>query len=149
MLLSGCDFVRRSLGMPTSDELDAKKTEILKTEAQKKAKADSVAKALKMAQDSASMKKSDPSKDYLYYIVVGVFEEKKNAERVYEQISGLVEAPIMKAWAGMTMVAAGGADTMSEATVILEKIRPTVPDAWVYKNIRRPVEEVEEVIFTL
>lgn len=137
LLLSGCDFVRSRLGMPTADELEAKKAAILREEAARKAEADSAAKALKMAQDSASVKKADPDRIYGYYVVVGVFEEKKNAERISRQISDVAATPIIRAWGGMTMVAAGGADTLPEATEILEKVRPAVPDAWIYKSPRR------------
>ncbi len=137
LLLCGCDFARSRLGMPTSAELEAKKAAILSEEAARKAEADSAAKALKMLQDSASVKKADPDRNYAYYVVVGVFEEKKNAERISRQISDVTGTPILRAWGGMTMVAAGGADTLPEATEILEKTRPSVPDAWIYKSPRR------------
>ena len=115
-MLVGCDFFRKVAGRPTSEDIEAKRVEIARVEAQKareKAVQDSIAAAQEQARIAAEMAVKD-SVDALaslkdkgcmmhnlaslkglssgdlqhrYYLVVGSFKDASNADRFIKKVS--------------------------------------------------------------
>lgn len=139
LILGGCDWVRGTLGMPTSNEIKAKQELIAQKEAKEKAQKDSIAKAeaaFKAVQDSLSRlpqerKLKDIENKYL--IVVGTYLRKSNAERCTAKYANLMDKPFMvKRWDDFIMVVVGQGATWEEANGKLATIKDQCPEAWVY-----------------
>ena len=102
-VLEGCDALRRLTGRPTSAEIARMRAEHQREEEERAARLDSLEKAQKAAQDSlAALEKQlseiqaqgtilNPAKmgglfttklDYRYYVVVGAFRVRSNAENL-------------------------------------------------------------------
>lgn len=134
LTLSGCDWVRGQLGMPTSKELQSKKARILAEDSIRRAKADSIAAALRLAADTAVVETPAVNLEYRYYVIVGAFEKQYNVDNMKKKFTDILNSPILVPGRdGLTMVAAAGFNTWSEAYAALGDVRPVVPEAWIYK----------------
>lgn len=139
LLLSGCDWVRGTLGMPTSDQIKEKQELIAKHQAIEKAKKDSVAKVeaqMKAVQDSlANLPQERKLKDInnKYLIVVGTYLMKKNVDNCISKYSNVLDKPFtVKRWDDMIMVVVGQGATWDEANAKLAIVQKQCPQAWIY-----------------
>lgn len=163
LFLQGCDFVRTVAGRPTSAQLDEiRKDRMAAEEARHQAKLDSMAKAEKaMAEamaareaqllDSLTQAKGtvlNPSKlgglfttklESKYYIVVGAFRARANAERKLTQCNGAgYTATIISFRNGLLAVAICPSNNLEETLKTLKKLRGTEvcpQDGWILMNI--------------
>ena len=163
VILSGCDFLRSLAGKPTSEELEEKRTLILRMEeeARLQARLDSMEKVRqRMADslaaldehllDSLSQKKGtilNPSKlgglfttklDAKYYIIVGAFRTRSYAERKLEKSNeaGLT-ATIISFRNGLLAVGVCPSDSLNDTLKKLRELRGNgicPEDAWILIN---------------
>lgn len=135
--LSGCDWIRRQLGKPTSEELAAMQAEV------ERAKAQHVADSLReaAAMDSISMagqaQLSYAEKlTHKYYVILGSFKKDFNAENMVANLKKAGYIPVrISLKNGFDMVAAAGCDSYGEACNEISKIEENdlCPyDVWVY-----------------
>lgn len=160
MMLSGCDFVRSSLGRPTSEELEQKRKMIVRVQAEKeariqaavdsamrveKAKADSVA-----AVDSIAAKQivvhtvaelggvRDEAMNSRYAVVVGAFSNENNALALQSKVRDAgYDAELVHFRRGLVAVAAAGSPLIQDVYRSWELLRaePFCPsDIWILNN---------------
>lgn len=142
--LSGCDWVRTQLGMPTSRELDAKKGAILFVAEQRlkdsvlKAKNDSIAKALADSSVTTGSVAEIPRADFgnRFYVIVGSFKDSVNSVKMLDFLSKNGYKPsIIEFKNGYKLVSAASFNTQEEAGKEMYKIMETdfsPEDIWVY-----------------
>lgn len=138
-LLSGCNWIRTQLGMPTSSELDMATqanlyaaSEAASYDSLQKVKADSLALA-------DSLKKAEiPVTDfkYRYHVIVGSFKVQMNSQKMMEFLlnNGYKPAKI-NFKNGFTLVSAASFDTLQEAINEMHSIMDkdfSPDDIWVY-----------------
>ena len=104
--LTSCDYIRRSLGKPTSEDINRIRLEQVVLE---QARADSIARVQAVA-DSIKAAEAQ-SLTMRYYIVVGSFKVDGNAQSLAEklQVQGY-DAMIMDFFKGMKSVAISGSN---------------------------------------
>lgn len=139
VVLTGCDWVRGTLGMPTSSEIEAKQQLIAQKEAKEKAQKDSIAKveaAEKAVKDSlAKLPQQRKLKEIQnkYLIVVGTYLMQKNVDRCIAKYSNVLDKPYtVKRWDDMIMVVVGEGATWEEANGKLASVKSQCPEAWIY-----------------
>ena len=113
LFATGCDFLRKIAGRPTSFELEERRLEILRIEeAKQQARLDSLKRVQKMMLDSIARLDSlavldsirqvggsvlNPSSlgglfstklEARYYVIVGAFRSRENAERMHKKVEG-------------------------------------------------------------
>lgn len=134
LVLQGCDWVKGQMGMPTSDDIERMKLELLQQEELKRqeaARAQRIQDSLKRAEELASVPKVDG-----YYVVLGSFKDHRNAEALDKLVKGFgyhSEQILLRN--GFMMVAVGGHSTYSQAYRTMEKIgeQDFCPyDMWIY-----------------
>ena len=138
LFVTSCDFVRRSLGKPTSEDINRIRLEKAVIEA---ARADSLARieaAAEFQRDSIQKAKDSIAANQLkkYYIIVGSFTISKNADNLAEKLkeSGF-DVRLINPIQGMTTVAICGNDNKDDiiAKYIELKDRPDFKyEAYVY-----------------
>lgn len=156
-MLTGCDFFRMLAGRPTSEEIESKKLEILKAqEAIEQARLDSLVRERKMVQDSLaaldSLKQQggtilNPAKlgglfstklEARYYVIVGAFRQRTNAEVLLEKAAALGYKPALILFrSGMIAVGLCPVNTLPEAVASLKKVKMESfcpSDAWILVN---------------
>lgn len=156
-MLTGCDFFRMLAGRPTSEEIESKKLEILKAqEAIEQARLDSLVREQKMVQDSLaaldSLKQQggtilNPAKlgglfstklEARYYVIVGAFRQRTNAEVLLEKAAALGYKPALILFrSGMIAVGLCPVNTLPEAVASLKKVKMESfcpSDAWILVN---------------
>ena len=125
--ISGCDWIRGELGMPTSADLDAYRSSKYVSK---------VDTSVIPAADSTSADSLKPSVEKRFYIVAGSFKDASNVKKMEDILKKNGYTPLSFAMKnGFTMVTAGGFDTEAEASkemrFLLEKdFSPE--DLWVY-----------------
>lgn len=114
LTLGGCDMFRRLAGRPTAKELEQIKMEmLLRQEAQQVARIDSLRRVEKALSDSIAVLDSirqlhgtilNPSEigglfttrlDFRYYIVVGAFKDRANAEKLLSEVREKGYSPVL------------------------------------------------------
>jgi len=155
VLTSGCDAFRRLAGRPTSDEIEAKRAAIeARRAAEHQARMDSLAKVEKMLADSLAVLDSLESMagkammkpeslgglsveplEHKYYIIVGSFMDKGNAEVLRTRVASAgYEAELVSFRNGYTAVGVAPSDNIVEAYNSLKKLQkePFSPDGiWI------------------
>ena len=166
--LSGCDFFRKLAGRPTSAELEKKliwieqikqmkvdseeeaggKTPAEETMAEEpeRAASDSLAAvealaSAKVKVAAASEKIGEQARAALgrrYYVVVGVFQVKENADKLYKRVAAKgYEVCLVPFRNGYTAVAVSPSDKISEAYEALSALRSEdfcPSDVWILNN---------------
>ncbi len=155
--LGGCDMFRKLAGRPTAEELEMMRIEKLKAEeAVRQARVDSLAAVQKEKEDSIAIMDSlaqiqgtilNPSSlgglfttklDSRYYIVVGSFKSRHNAEALFSKVSEKSYNPILVSFRnGFNAVAVSPANTLREAFHSLKQVKaePFCPDdVWILVN---------------
>ena len=155
-VFSGCDFLRRLAGRPTSEDIEAKRELIRQEQAAHQARLDSLKRIEKAAADSLEMldriknsgemmlpvstlRRADAMKlAHRYYIVVGAFSDSANAAWLAERIekSGfeVVKIPYGN---GFTAVGAAGTDSLAGLWDNLGKVKAAEfcpKDVWILVN---------------
>ena len=152
LMLSGCDFLRKVAGRPTSADIEAKKLEIVRVEKEKaeqareQARLDSikaVMEQLRLAEEKAAKDSLDAyaeirSKnckiyhitdlkglDHRYYFVVGSFKESANATRFISKLSKNPDLKPVKVLLrnNMYAVAVCPRDKVTEVPAVVDKIK--------------------------
>ena len=161
MSVTGCDFLRKVAGRPTSDEIKAKRVEIQHRREQARrdsiALADSVAAVKRAQKDSLDACAfisgngvmtfsptrlggvSGPALQHRYYVVVGSFRQTANAEYMKKNMSEVDGCcPELICFRnGMVVVAAFPSDRLQDVVEGYKRLKthPACPaDAWILKN---------------
>lgn len=87
--VTGCDFFRRLAGRPDSEWIEAKAEAIRQDEEALRIRQDSLEKARKAEADSLAAADSVrlANHRYRFYVILGSFSSKENAERYIEEIA--------------------------------------------------------------
>lgn len=157
LVLNGCDAFRKLAGRPTAAELEAKRVEINEArEAAHRARIDSLKKVEKALADSLAILDSlkqmngtilNPSAmgglfttklDYRYYIVVGAFTQRSNAEVLLEKVqkAGFV-GTMISFRNGFNAIGICNTDNLNQAFLSLKKVQEEdfcPDDAWILVN---------------
>ena len=137
LLLTGCEWVKRQLGMPTSEDLAKLKMEMEQKELRERQIKDSIEAARLDSLRLAQEKEIPYSKlDKKYYVIMGSFKEVKNADILKAELEGIGYTPVRIALKnGFDMVALAGFDTYGQAAAEISKIEDNdlCPyDVWIY-----------------
>ena len=156
-VLTGCDFFRSLAGRPTSRELEMKRIEIMKAEeAAHQARLDSIKREHMAVQDSIAMLDSisqqggtilNPSTlgglfttklEARYYIVVGSFRSRNNAELLFRKASDKGYSPALISFRnGLIAVGLCPVNNLKEALAALRTVRKESfcpSDVWILVN---------------
>lgn len=156
-LLTGCDFFRKLAGRPTSEDIESKRIAIMRAEeAAHLARLDSIRLEHQKVADSLAMMDSikqqggsilNPSSlgglfatklQARYYVIVGSFRSRANAESLLRKASVLGYSPALISFNnGLIAVGVAPANNIKEAyssltKVRLEKFCPS--DVWILVN---------------
>ena len=154
---SGCDMFRRMAGRPTAEELEQLRIEqLIREEAVRRQRIDSLARIQTAKEDSIAVMDSlsqikgtilNPSGmgglfttrlDSRYYIVVGSFKSRHNAEALFEEVSDSGYVPILVSFRnGFNAIAISPSDDLHAVFHALKKVRevPFCPDdVWILVN---------------
>ena len=159
LCLTGCDFMRKLAGRPSSEDVEIRRIEILRAqEAALQARLDSLRREeQKMIQDSLnaldSIRQSGGSilnpaalgglfatkLEARYYVVLGSFKSKTNAETLFNvaKEAGYKPALINFGKGGLIAVGVCPANRLSDAYAALNEVRnePFCPqDVWILVN---------------
>ena len=162
-LVSSCDFVRTLAGRPTSAQLEQiRKSRMAAEEARHQARLDSMEKAEKAMAEALAAREAhlldslmqgrgtvlNPSKlgglfttklDSKYYIVVGAFRNRSNAERKLTQCNNAgYTATIISFRNGLLAVAVCPSNDLEKTLKTLKELRGTEvcpKDGWILMNI--------------
>jgi predicted small lipoprotein YifL len=140
--LTGCDWVRSTLGMPTSDELQRYKqlTEELDDSLPKVTPADTITVSPADSSDitvdsSSSIVQSLPS-DMRFYVIAGSFSEKVNADKMASYLKDSGYSPIRLTFRnGYNVVASTAHKEIGDAYASLRKLLEldfSPEDIWIY-----------------
>ena len=156
-LLTGCDFFRKLAGRPTSEDIEDKRIAIMRAEeAAHQARQDSIMMEQQKVidsiavMDSIKQQKSNIIKtdslgglletelDARYYIIVGSFRSKANAESLLATATANGYTPILISFKnGLIAVGVGSSDNIKDAFASLNKVRAEKfcpADAWILVN---------------
>lgn len=163
LLATGCDFFRKLAGRPTASEIEERKIEILRIEeAEQQARLDSIKRVQKMVLDSIARLDSlavldsirqgggsvlNPSSlgglfstklEARYYVIVGAFRSRENAEKMHKRVTGAGYSPALISFRnGLNAVGVCPANNIKDAHKALkdvkkEKFCPS--GAWILLN---------------
>ena len=156
-LLTGCDFFRKLAGRPTSEDIEDKRIAIMRAEeAAHQARQDSIMMEQQKVidsiavMDSIKQQKSNIIKtdslgglletelDARYYIIVGSFRSKANAESLLAIATANGYTPILISFKnGLIAVGVGSSDNIKDAFASLNKVSAEKfcpADAWILVN---------------
>ncbi len=156
LFCSGCDFLRKMAGRPTSEDIEAKREVIALEEARHQARLDSLAVVEKQAADSLALLDSirrsgsvilgtgrlggvaAASLHCRYYIIIGAFSNADNAKRLAEKAQKAgVEATRIPCTNGYTAVSVFPSNSLAEVYSSLLKVKGyefCPDDAWILVN---------------
>ena len=156
LTFSSCDFFRKVAGRPTAEELEAKKSEILHNQQVQQARIDSLMKVKQMLADSIAVLDSlremkgtilNPSSlgglfstklEARYYIIVGAFRSRANAEALLSEASDAGFYPAIVSFKnGLYAVGVAPCNTLSDAFLSLKSVMREdfcPDDAWILVN---------------
>ena len=132
LMATGCDFFRVLAGRPTSKDIEAKREQILRSSeqpvstGQAEAKPDTV-----VAAPSRPAGDKDPStssgagmKKKRFYVIMGAFSSRENADRYADRIKGFGYEPEFFGFTeGRTAVGIGGTDDQEEAKAFMKELK--------------------------
>lgn len=157
LALTGCDFMRKLGGRPTSEDIEKARVErLLAQEAALKASLDSLKAEKQSVQDSIDALEMfvqqggtvlNPSKmgglyttklQYKYYVVIGAFRSRANAESLFKKAESAGYTPVLISFRnGLLAVALSPADESRNAMQMIKAIKqePFCPaDVWILVN---------------
>lgn len=131
LVLQGCDWVKGQMGMPTSDDIERMKMELLQKEEMKKAEAKERA-----LQDSLRNAVPAVAEVEGYHVIIGSFKEYGNADALAERMEKLGYSPQkIELKIGYKMVSLGSHATLQSAVAQMRQVgeNDVCPyDVWVY-----------------
>lgn len=154
-LLAGCDLFRKMAGRPTSAQIEQKREMIEAEMAAHQSRLDSLDAVQKQISDSLavldSMRFSDDalvearqladvsrnSLAFRYYVIVGAFGNRGNAEKYAEEMNTKGMPAVLISYVnGFTAVGVCPTDNITEAYASLRRVRESAscPDAWILDN---------------
>ncbi|MFA6677136.1 MAG: SPOR domain-containing protein [Bacteroidales bacterium] len=137
-LATGCDFFRSILGKPTSKDLEAMRAEQLKKELIIKARKDSLLKVAEADKAKSIVKVEENALEDGYYVIMGSFKVKSNADRMLNMLKEHGYSPIrIKFKNGFDVISAVRCDTHHQAWVEMDKItqyKYAPEDIWIYST---------------
>ena len=131
--VTGCDFFRALAGRPTSRDIEAKR-ELMKADSVRRADSIALVQAAAAASDTvvkdtaqATAEKAEtavkPAKKR-FYVILGAFSSRENAERYARKIKGLGYEPEFFGFTeGRTAVGIGGTDDGEEAKAFMKELK--------------------------
>ena len=157
MMVTGCDFMRRLAGRPTSEDIERIRVEkLLAEEAVLQASLDSLREAQKAVQDSIETLELfvqqggtvlNPSKlgglyttklQYRYYVIIGAFRNRANAEGLLQTAEKAGYKPVMISFRnGLLAVGLCPEEEIGGAVSMVKKIRQEAfcpSDVWILVN---------------
>lgn len=157
LTLTGCDFMRKLAGRPTSEDIEKIRVEkLLAEEAALKASLDSLKAEKQSVQDSIDALEMfvqqggtvlNPSKlgglyttklQYKYYVIIGAFRTRSNAESLFNTAEKAGYKPVLISFRnGLLAVGLTPADECRNAVEMIRAIRlePFCPaDVWILVN---------------
>ncbi len=157
LLFSGCDMFRRMAGRPTAEELDRMRIEMMaRKEAEHQARIDSLRQVERRLSDSLAILDSlrqmhgtilNPSEmgglfttrlNARYYVVVGSFRSRGNAESLFRTVSEDGFSPVLINFRnGFNAVAIAPADNLRDVLDSMRDIRSRdfcPEDVWILVN---------------
>ena len=155
--VTGCDFMRKLAGRPTSEEIEKIRVEkLLAEEAALKASLDSLKAEKQSIQDSIDALELfvqqggtvlNPSKlgglyttklQYKYYVIIGAFRARSNAEALFAKAETAGYSPVLISFRnGLLAVGLSPADECRNAMEMVKSIKqePFCPaDVWILVN---------------
>ena len=155
--VTGCDFMRRLAGRPTSEDIERIRVEkLLAEEAALQASLDSLREAQKAVQDSIDALELfvqqggtvlNPSKlgglyttklQYRYYVIIGAFRNRANAESLLQTAEKAGYKPVMISFRnGLLAVGLCPEEEIGGAVSMVKKIRQESfcpSDVWILVN---------------
>ena len=155
--VSGCDAFRKLAGRPTAEEIELMRIEKLKQEeAVRRHRIDSLVAVQREKEDSIAIMDSlaqikgtvlNPSEigglfttklDFKYYIVVGSFKSRHNAESLLSTVAEKGYKPILISFRnGFNAIAVAPTNSLREAFSSLKNVRPEAfcpDDVWILVN---------------
>ena len=157
LAVTGCDFMRKLGGRPTSEDIEKARVEkLLAQEAALKASLDLLKAEKQSVQDSIDALELfvqqggtvlNPSKlgglyttklQYKYYVIIGAFRTRSNAEALFNKAESAGYRPVLISFRnGLLAVGLSPADECSNAMEMIKSIRqePFCPaDVWILVN---------------
>ena len=158
ILVTGCDFFRTLAGRPTSDDIDAKRVQIMKAEeaalqarldsirrAEEKVVTDSLAALDSLAASGVVMADAsrlgglvEENPGHRYRIVIGVFRERNNAQKLAAQaVDGGYPAELIECRRGMIAVGVCPSDKISRTYQDWKNLQGETfcpKDSWILLN---------------
>lgn len=155
--LTGCDFMRKLAGRPTSDVIESKRLEILRAqEAVEQARLDSLRREQQMVLDSIAALDSirqqggtilNPAQlgglfatklEARYYIIIGAFNVRANAEALMTKVAEVGYSPALISFRnGKIAVGLCPVNTLPDALTSLMAVKEESfcpSDAWILVN---------------
>ncbi len=136
-MLTGCDWLRSTLGMPTSNELQRYKqsTQVVSDSVPEPKVYDSTL----VVSDTASVNQViTPSADARFYVIAGSFSDAANADKMATYLKESGYSPIRLTFKnGYNVVASSAHKQMSEAYASLRKLLEldfSPEDIWIYDS---------------
>lgn len=146
LLAGGCDFIRASLGKPTSADIEILRREKAEREriaAAEAAVRDSIAKA--DADSMAALDKrlaaivlADSARLKTYYAVAGAFKEESGAQAYVDRLTeNGFRVKLFDFKSGLKVVCVEGSDSIEDVrkdVAALKKLRLSPSDPWIYNT---------------
>ncbi len=135
--LTSCDWVRSTLGMATSKDIERAKLKLIQEEAQRKRKADSIA-FIKDSIKYATLLVEKPKKELekRFYIIAGSFHEDGNVSAMVKTLEKEGYSPeTIEFKNGYMLVSIGGFNSFREARKAFneyEEKELCAYDTWIY-----------------
>ncbi|HOO42341.1 MAG TPA: hypothetical protein P5167_02585 [Bacteroidales bacterium] len=134
--MNSCDWIRARLGMPTSEELQQKKEQIIKDSLEKVAREQESARLEQLRMDSLAKIEAQKSALTRYHVVVGSFIMDNNAGRMMQKLPELGYSPVRIEFKnGYSVISAYQTNSLSDAYNKMYKMFSldiTPYDVWVY-----------------
>lgn len=123
LMAGGCDFVRASLGKPTSADIQALRERLA---AEEQARIDSAAQAAKLLEEQRIAERYSGIPQHRWNVLAGTFKDSLNAVSLLDELQAEgVEARLLKLRGNRTSVTLFSSDDNSEA---LAKMRELAAD---------------------
>lgn len=150
-ILTGCDWMRSTLGMPTSDDLKefrqlAEDTKEVKpdTTAPDSVVQDTIVQ-VQPVQKQDNIQTEAPADGMRFYVIAGSFEDEKNADKMAAYLRESGYKPIRLIFRnGFNVVASSGHKDMGEAYASLRNLLEldfSPEDIWIYDALKQKLHK--------
>lgn len=129
VMVTGCDFFRVLAGRPTSKEIEAKRVEILSSavrQSQDSVRIDRSPVKPGVTEETASVRPAGTTsgEKKRFYVIMGAFSSRENAERYAERIKTFGYEPEFFGFTeGRTAVGIGGTDDAEQAKAFMRELK--------------------------